>query len=129
MVGQISEKICWEYTDNPNFVDDVTIAGKLHDIGKIGIKDDILFKKDTLTQEEYEIIYKHPVAGYKIIKPIDNNGKISEYILHHHERWNGEGYPHESQSQERDEIVIFRLFCRDQRRYDAWCAYRRRSKI
>lgn len=94
MVGHISEKICWEYTDNPHFVEDVTTAGKLHDIGKIGIKDDILFKKEALTKEEYEIIQKHPVAGYKIIKPIDTNGKISEYILHHHERWNGEGYPH-----------------------------------
>jgi putative two-component system response regulator len=94
MVGRLAEKICWEYTDNNAFVEDVMIAGKLHDIGKIGIKDDILFKKEGLTEEEYQIIQKHPVLGYKIILPIDSVGKISEYVLHHHERWNGNGYPH-----------------------------------
>ena len=94
MVGQLAEKICWEYTDNEIVIDDVIIAGKLHDIGKIGIRDDILFKKDKLTPEEFEEIKKHPEMSYKIIKPVDNSGKISSYVLHHHEQWNGLGYPH-----------------------------------
>jgi putative two-component system response regulator len=94
IVGKLAEKIALEYSDNEVFIDDVSIAGKLHDIGKIGIKDDILFKKDGLTPEEFDIIRKHPSLGYKIIKPIDSIGKISEYVLHHHERLNGEGYPH-----------------------------------
>lgn len=94
MVGILSEKICWEYTDNESFIDDVVIAGKLHDIGKIGIRDEILFKKDKLTDIEYDLIKKHSEMSYKIIKPVDSVGKISEYVLHHHERWNGEGYPH-----------------------------------
>jgi len=94
MVGELSEKICWEYTDDENFTEDVSIAGRLHDIGKIGIRDEILFKKDKLTDEEYELIKKHSEMSYKIIKPVDNVGKISEYVLHHHERWDGEGYPH-----------------------------------
>jgi HD-GYP domain-containing protein (c-di-GMP phosphodiesterase class II) len=94
MVGTLSEKICWEYTDNEPFIEDVVIAGRLHDIGKIGIRDEILFKKDKLTDDEYETIKKHSEMSYKIIKPVDSIGKISEYVLHHHERWNGEGYPH-----------------------------------
>lgn len=93
-VGELSEKICLEYTDDESFIEDVAIAGRLHDIGKIGVKDEILFKKDKLTDEEYELIKKHSELSYKIIKPVDNIGKISEYVLHHHERWNGRGYPH-----------------------------------
>lgn len=94
VVGKLSEEICLEYTDDKDFTENVVIAGRLHDIGKIGIRDEILLKKDKLTSEEYEIIKKHPELSYKIIKPVDNIGKISDYILHHHERWNGEGYPH-----------------------------------
>jgi putative two-component system response regulator len=94
MVGQIAEKICLEYSTNSEFIEDVVIAGRLHDIGKIGIKDNILFAKRALTDEEYELIKKHPQMSYEIIKPVDNDGKISSYVLHHHERWNGEGYPH-----------------------------------
>lgn len=94
MVGELSEKICWEYTDDQNFIEDVCIAGRLHDIGKIGIRDEILFKKDKLTDAEYELIKHHSEMSYKIIKPVDAFGKISDYVLHHHERWNGEGYPH-----------------------------------
>lgn len=94
MVGQLSEQICLEYTDDEYFTEDVSIAGRLHDIGKIGIKDEILFKKEKLTDEEYEIVKRHSEMSYKIIKPVDIIGKISDYVLHHHERWNGEGYPH-----------------------------------
>jgi response regulator RpfG family c-di-GMP phosphodiesterase len=94
MVGCLSEKICLEYTNDKHFTEDVSISGRLHDIGKIGIKDEILFKKEKLTSKEYEIIKKHPEMSYKIVQPVDTEGKISSYVLHHHERWNGEGYPH-----------------------------------
>lgn len=94
IVSSISEKICLEYSDNKSFTEDVVIAARLHDIGKIGIHDNILFKRDKLSEDEYEIIKKHSEMSYKIIKPVDSIGKISEYVLHHHERWNGEGYPH-----------------------------------
>lgn len=93
-VGELSEKICLEYTDDESFIEDVAVAGRLHDIGKIGIADKILFKKEKLTDSEYELIKKHSEMSYKIIKPVDNIGKISDYVLHHHERWNGKGYPH-----------------------------------
>lgn len=94
-VGELAGKICWEYTFNKGFIDDVITAGKLHDIGKIGIRDEILFKKDKLTEDEFAIIKLHPENSYRIVKPVDTAGKISEYVLHHHERWDGEGgYPH-----------------------------------
>lgn len=94
MVGAISEQICLEYSNDEDFLEAVVIAGKLHDLGKIGIKDDILFKRGPLSPEEYEIIKKHPEMSYKIVKPVDNEGRIASYILHHHERWDGDGYPH-----------------------------------
>lgn len=94
-VGELAGKICWEYTYNKSFIADVITAGKLHDIGKIGIRDEILFKRDALTAEEYAIIKLHPENSYRIVKPVDIAGKISEFVLHHHERWDGQGgYPH-----------------------------------
>jgi HD-GYP domain-containing protein (c-di-GMP phosphodiesterase class II) len=94
-VGKLAGMICWEYTYNKTFIEEVISAGKLHDIGKIGIRDEILFKKGPLTDDEYLIIKQHPENSYRIVKPVDTVGKISEYVLHHHERWDGEGgYPH-----------------------------------
>lgn len=94
-VGELAGKICWEYTYNKSFIADVITAGKLHDIGKIGIRDEILFKREALTAEEYSIIKLHPENSYRIVKPVDIAGKISEFVLHHHERWDGQGgYPH-----------------------------------
>lgn len=94
VVAQIAEKITWEYSDNKEFIEDVIISGKLHDIGKIGIQDIILFKRSSLNEGEFDLIKKHPEMSYKIVKPVDTTGKISSYVLHHHERWDGTGYPH-----------------------------------
>lgn len=94
-VGELAGKICWEYTYNKTFIEDVITAGKLHDIGKIGLRDEILFKKGPLTDEEFATIKLHPENSYKIVKPVDTIGRISDYVLHHHERWDGNGgYPH-----------------------------------
>lgn len=94
IVSSISNKIAWEFTDNAQLIDDVTVAGKLHDLGKIGIRDSILLKKGSLTNGEYNIIKMHPEMSYKIIRPVDAIGKISSYVLHHHEHYDGSGYPH-----------------------------------
>ncbi len=71
---------------------DIQLAARLHDIGKLGIADAILNKTGTLTDEEYNIIKKHPVTSYKILKPIMNDS-ILKTIRYHHERWDGKGYP------------------------------------
>ena len=65
----------------------------LHDIGKIGIKDDILLKKELLTPEEYRSIQEHPLIGAKIVEGVDFFKDKVAMIQHHHERYDGTGYP------------------------------------
>ena len=76
-----------------NALETLEIAASLHDIGKIGIRDEILFKPGRLTNEEYAKIQEHTVIGAEILKPIPSLKKIIPYILYHHEKWNGTGYP------------------------------------
>lgn len=68
-------------------------ASLLHDLGKIGIPEVILTKKGSLTYEEFEIIKKHPLIGAEIISPVKFLKKIVPLVLHHHERYDGKGYP------------------------------------
>ncbi len=75
-------------------------AGLLHDIGKIGIDQDVLVKKEALTDEEFEILKKHPAIGVNILKDISLLAKELPVILHHHERVDGTGYPHGLRSNE-----------------------------
>jgi diguanylate cyclase (GGDEF)-like protein/putative nucleotidyltransferase with HDIG domain len=65
----------------------------LHDLGKIGISDEILRKKSKLTPEEYRIIKNHPKIGAEIIRAIHFLKEVVPIVLHHHENWNGKGYP------------------------------------
>jgi len=69
------------------------MAGLLHDFGKIGITDYILNKPSRLTEEEYEVIKKHPSIAQIILEPIKDLEEIIPWIKHHHERWDGTGYP------------------------------------
>lgn len=74
-------------------LDVINVAGSLHDIGKIGIRDDILLKPGRLTGEEYEKIKEHPVIGADIISKLGLWDREMEIIRHHHERYDGNGYP------------------------------------
>ena len=65
----------------------------LHDAGKVAVPDAILFKPGRLTSEERRIIERHPVTGSDIVRDIDFLGAAREVIRHHHERWDGTGYP------------------------------------
>ncbi|MBE3589550.1 MAG: HD domain-containing protein [Firmicutes bacterium] len=69
------------------------IVGLLHDIGKIAVPDSILNKRGRLTPEEYALMKKHPVTGHEIVRNIHFLGKGQEWVLHHHEHWDGRGYP------------------------------------
>ncbi len=73
--------------------DALQFGGYLHDIGKIGVRDTILLKPDRLTPEEQNEINLHPVIGGNIIKPLRFFPKEREIILHHHENFDGSGYP------------------------------------
>jgi diguanylate cyclase (GGDEF)-like protein/putative nucleotidyltransferase with HDIG domain len=77
-------------------VDDAEVvqhAALLHDIGKICIPDEILLKPSRLTFSEFETMKQHSYLGYKILKPIKFLREEAQYVLHHHEWFNGEGYP------------------------------------
>lgn len=65
----------------------------MHDIGKINIPKEVLNKRMTLTNEEWEMLKGHPLNGVEIIKPVESLRDISPLILHHHERYDGKGYP------------------------------------
>lgn len=69
-------------------------GGLLHDIGKIGVRDDVLNKPDKLTKEERALMNAHPVIGANIIAPVTRLAPELPIILHHHEWYNGSGYPH-----------------------------------
>lgn len=69
-------------------------AGLFHDIGKIGVPDAILTKPDTLTPDEFDIVKRHPEDGARIVARLRRLQMTVPAILHHHERWDGTGYPH-----------------------------------
>ncbi|MCR3921482.1 MAG: PAS domain S-box protein [Firmicutes bacterium] len=69
------------------------MLAKFHDIGKVGISDRILFKPSTLTKEEMQEMKRHAEIGYRIAQSSPEISHIANYILHHHEWWNGQGYP------------------------------------
>jgi putative nucleotidyltransferase with HDIG domain len=75
-------------------IEDLKRSALLHDIGKIGIPDTILKKKTKLTDEEYAIIKSHPETGAAILKNIKSFKHLVPAVYHHHEQFNGEGYPH-----------------------------------
>jgi len=68
-------------------------AAMLHDIGKIGVRDAILLKPDSLTEAEMDAIRSHPALGDTILGPLKFLGRVATYVKHHHERWDGQGYP------------------------------------
>lgn len=68
-------------------------AALLHDIGKVGIPDEILHKPGPLTDEEWEIMRQHPAIGERIIRAIPGQGALARIVRHEHERWDGKGYP------------------------------------
>lgn len=74
-------------------MDELTIVAKLHDIGKIGISEELLLKAGNLTNDEFEIVKTHTEKGYRIIKASNQLDTVAKGVLTHHERWDGKGYP------------------------------------
>ena len=74
-------------------LDRLYIAGQLHDIGKLGVSEAILWKPAGLTRGEWEIIRTHPEAGYRLVSDVVHR-EIAAAVLYHHERMDGEGYPY-----------------------------------
>ena len=76
-----------------NFMPDMEMGALLHDIGKIGVPDGILNKPGRLTPEEFEIVKRHPEFGWTVIRNLPGLEQTSLYVLHHHENFDGTGYP------------------------------------
>lgn len=72
----------------------VRLCGLVHDVGKIGVPEAVLTKSGRLTDEEFNFIKCHPSIGHTILKDIPQLGTVLPGVLHHHERWDGRGYPH-----------------------------------
>ncbi len=92
-VTQTSVALARELNLHEREIDNIEYAALLHDIGKIGIDERILGKNDVLTSEEFKKIKEHVIMGAKIIKPVEFLKDSYKAIYHHHERYNGDGYP------------------------------------
>jgi putative two-component system response regulator len=74
-------------------VEQVRLAGKLHDVGKIGISESVLNKPQALTSEEYAHVQDHVRVSVEILSPLQHIGDSLRFVADHHERWDGSGYP------------------------------------
>lgn len=92
-VSYLCEAIGTEMNLSENELNELRTIGLLHDIGKIAIDEKILNKPDRLTIEEWNEIKRHPEIGYRILSSVNDMAELAEFVLAHHERWDGEGYP------------------------------------
>lgn len=92
-VARFTENIARAMGLEDEMISDIRLGGLLHDIGKIGTYDALLDKPGALTAEEFEVIKKHPAQGASIIQNIKQLRVIVPFIRHHHERYDGRGYP------------------------------------
>ena len=92
-VSQYCEAIARVLGFSEKEVDQIKTAGALHDIGKIVVPAELLNKPGKLTDDEYEAIKRHTETGYQMLKSVDEYMGLAEGVLHHHERWDGSGYP------------------------------------
>lgn len=90
---RLSRKLGMEMKLTDEQLDELELLSTLHDIGKISIDESILNKKEKLTEDEWSLIRKHPEVGYRIAMSSLELMPIAEYIMCHHERWDGKGYP------------------------------------
>lgn len=74
-------------------IKELKTVGLLHDIGKVAIEEGILNKNGKLEKEEWEAIKRHPEIGYRILSTVNELSEMADYVLAHHERWDGKGYP------------------------------------
>ncbi len=93
MVTQLACLIAAEMGLPENQIEGIRIAGSVHDIGKITVPAEILSKPGRLTEVEFMLIKEHPKAGYDILKGIEFPWKVADFVLQHHERIDGSGYP------------------------------------
>lgn len=92
-VSDMALEICRLLGFKDEDVQKIHIAAHLHDIGKIGIPDAVLLKEGRLKENEWEQIKKHPAIGAEILSKSQHLNELKDIVLHHHERYDGKGYP------------------------------------
>ena len=92
-VARIAVRLAKELGCDEQMLNTLYLSGMLHDIGKIGINDDVLHKPGKLSVEEYQHIKTHVDIGYRILRDLSNLKDVMPVVLHHHESWDGGGYP------------------------------------
>ena len=92
-VSKLCEEIAKEMKLAKERVDRVKVAGLVHDIGKIGISESILNKPQRLNDDEWDAMKKHPESGWRILISANDFAELADFVLAHHERWDGRGYP------------------------------------
>jgi putative nucleotidyltransferase with HDIG domain len=92
-VADLSATVAAEMGMPDDQVAAIRTAGRLHDIGKIGIREEVLNKQGPLTEEEFEHVKRHVVTGSEILAPLIHLRHVIDYVRSHHERWDGRGYP------------------------------------
>jgi putative two-component system response regulator len=92
-VADLSAMVAAHLGLNDGVVEAVRTGGRLHDIGKIGIREDVLGKQGPLTDAEFEHVKQHVVVGSQILAPLGHLHQVIDYVRSHHERWDGGGYP------------------------------------
>jgi putative two-component system response regulator len=92
-VADLSAMVAAEAGSSDEEVEAVRTGGRLHDIGKIGIREEILNKQGPLTDEEYEHVKQHVTVGSQILSPLVHLRDVIGFVRSHHERWDGTGYP------------------------------------
>ncbi len=92
-VAEICQDIASRMHIDKDEINQIRIAGLMHDIGKIGIEEKILNKAQKLNDEEWIEMKRHPEIGYRILSSVNEFSEIAGYVLEHQERWDGSGYP------------------------------------
>ncbi len=104
-VARFSTRLAKEMGWTPARLATIHMAGLLHDIGKVGVDAQILHKPEDLTEHEYGLIKTHPEFGHAMLAGIESLADVLPAVLHHHEHWDGRGYPHGLAGQRIPEIA------------------------
>lgn len=92
-VGNICKAIATKMNLDIVTINKLCVAGRVHDIGKIGVDENILNKSGSLDQREIKAVKNHPEIGWRLLSSTNEFSELSQFILNHHERWDGSGYP------------------------------------
>ena len=92
-VAELAASVAAEMGLSDDEIEAVRAAGRLHDLGKIGVRDEVLRKRGPLTPDEQQHIREQVLIGFRILAPLSHLGAVRQYVRSHHEQWDGSGYP------------------------------------